>query len=775
MSGETTGNRKDYALDAYPIGSGGFADVHAAKQKSTGRRVAFKKLRDGVRHAKERFEREIAVMRQLSHANIMPLLDADENGQWYVMPLADDCLTNLVRGLDEASLEECFLQVAAGLAHAHDAGLVHRDVTPNNILRIRDLAGVRWVVADWGLVRRPPGETGDFATKGGLGTEGFAAPETWTVGHDVDRRADIYGLGRVIAWALTRHPPVPNVDLPAPGKWRALVAKMTAHERTARYEDLTAVVTQLNALRGSVSSGQLIALGPEVVAEGELIEVAGRDWSIDLHRLVIGNERALLRFSDTFDELSSHDRFVTFERDGEARALASAPRLARKGDGWSLRVTLGPRHERPHVDSIGSGISIDDLRTLRGRERLPQIFLIALSTARGELLGSPDWGSDLRQRFAELGDVELFERLVGLEAMRMASIPYADRDGSSATPLRCVDRIVSLKLSPGRDADHRRAHVVAEVNGIGRWEEDIEILVVSAPPAQTAHEVMGDLKASLLAKGTGRAASASAKPATAATRTPVASPFMAPVATLTSKAGMPVEPLLWLFSAKLVSHSPRTKTELHDALMGSLVEQDADFQRRTRWPRLLRLSEVQVESAAVGTLWRFAYRTGAANEAGDEQLMMYRDGSLSFQRAMFWDVEAPGLDFGALAFDCTVFMKFAGRYAAKLGASSLTIDLRVSTPRGAKELLAMFTTQPANAEQPDRVGRLRHPLTQTNVGTISLPAAKVNDTEVAQSAKRLLDGIANEFELESSAFSSGGPPFLAIDVNSLAALARGLR
>ncbi|MDB4981357.1 MAG: hypothetical protein JWM82_2109, partial [Myxococcales bacterium] len=84
MAGEMIGNRKDYALDAYPIGSGGFADVHLAKHKPSGQRVAFKKLRDGVRHAKERFEREIAVMRRLSHPNVMSLLDADKNGQWYV-------------------------------------------------------------------------------------------------------------------------------------------------------------------------------------------------------------------------------------------------------------------------------------------------------------------------------------------------------------------------------------------------------------------------------------------------------------------------------------------------------------------------------------------------------------------------------------------------------------------------------------------------------------------------------------------------------------------
>jgi len=145
-----------------------------------------------------------------------------------------------------------------------------------------------------------------------------------------------------------------------------------------------------------------------------------------------------------------------------------------------------------------------------------------------------------------------------------------------------------------------------------------------------------------------------------------------------------------------------------------------------------RLSDVQSESVAAGTLWRFAYRTGAANEAGDEQLMMHRDGNLSFQRAMFWDVEVPGLDFGALAFDCTVFMKFAGRYAAKLGADSLAIDLRVSTPRDAREVLAVFTTQPANAEQSDRSGRLRRALTQSNVSTVSVPSGDVTHADLAQ-------------------------------------------
>lgn len=508
-----TGNRKDYALDAYPIGSGGFADVHVAKHKPTGKRIAFKKLRDGIRHAKERFKREIEVMRHLSHPNIMPLLDADKNEQWYVMPLADDCLTNLVRALDEPALEECFLQVAAGLAHAHAAGFVHRDITPNNILRIRDHDGVRWVVADWGLVQRPPGETGDFVTKGGLGTEGFAAPETWTVGHDVDRRADIYSLGRVIAWALTRHPPVPNIDLPAPGKWRAVVAKMTAQDREARHDDLAAVSAELSELRESMgsTSRQLIALGSDVIGEGELIEAVGQNWSMEIDRFIVGDEQALLRLTDGFDQLRSHERHVTLERHGEGRLLTAPPRFTRKGAGWLVQATVAPRFERTHVDHIGEDISVDNDgfgRTLRGRERLPQIFMIALSTEPGELIGDPLWGSLVRRHFVELGDTPFFERAVALEAMRLASVPYVDDDGTSSTPLRCVERIVSVKLSPGRDVNSRRAHIVAEVNGLGRWEDDVDILVASDRPKYSIE----DMTAALLSSFSACAVAASTKP-----------------------------------------------------------------------------------------------------------------------------------------------------------------------------------------------------------------------------------------------------------------------
>ena len=634
---------------------------------------------------------------------------------------------------------------------------------------------MRWVVADWGLVRRPPGETGEFVTNVGLGTEGFAAPEVWMVAHDVDRRADVYSLGRVIAWALTRHPPVPNIDLPAPGRWRALVAKMTAHDREARHDGLAAVTVALSELQSSgSSSSQLIAFGPDVIAEGELIEIAGQSWSIDVDRLLVGDEHALLRLTDGFQQLQPHERHITLERQGEARLLDGPPRFTRKGAGWSVQATVASRFARTDVDQIDEDISLEDFgRTLRGRDRLPQIFLIALSTEKGELIGDPHWGSVIRRRFTEIGDAPLFERAVALEATRLASVPYTEDSGASSTPLRCVERIISLKLSPGKNAAHRRTRIVAEVRGFGRWEGAIDMRVASEPH-QTGDEATKDRKA-ILAELLGAARTPSAKPGwSTPVPVPVAHPFVAPIASLMSKAGTPVEPILWLFIAKLASHSSRTKTEQHAALMGSLVEQDGDFQRRTQWPRVLRLSDVQAESAAIGTMWRFAYRTGATNQAADEQLVMDRDGNLSFQRAMFWDVETPALDFGALAFDCIVIMKFAERYAAKIGAASVTIDLRVSTPRGAKELLAVFTTSGADAEQPGRSGRLRHPLPANNV-TVSLATGAANDAYLVQGAKRLLDGIANEFELESSAFGTREPPFLAINESSLAAVVRALR
>jgi serine/threonine-protein kinase len=143
-------------------------------------------------------------------------------------------------------------QVSRGLGYAHGEGYLHRDVSPGNILGYPEADGsVRWVVGDWGTVRRPLGETSATLTNRGegLGTAGFAAPETYDVdAHTVDERADVYSLGRVAAWLLTGRWPAPNRPLLPEGDLRGFVLECTDLDPARRPRSMAEMRTRLTEL-----------------------------------------------------------------------------------------------------------------------------------------------------------------------------------------------------------------------------------------------------------------------------------------------------------------------------------------------------------------------------------------------------------------------------------------------------------------------------------------------------------------------------------------------
>lgn len=127
---------------------------------------------------------------------------------------------------------------------------MHRDVTPPNIVRITHDGQARWVIADFGLVRRPRGLTTVVRTMVGseFGTAGFAAPEAWDDPHAMTAQADIYSLGRVVAWAVTGRLPAPNRTLlPDDGPWRTFVQRATQDEPTARPISMRALVALMDS------------------------------------------------------------------------------------------------------------------------------------------------------------------------------------------------------------------------------------------------------------------------------------------------------------------------------------------------------------------------------------------------------------------------------------------------------------------------------------------------------------------------------------------------
>lgn len=240
-----SGEKRHYRLQPKPIGSGGYAQVFAASHRPTGESVAFKRLLNTFGDAVDRMRREIDVMSQLAGtAGVMPILDADELHKWYVMPLADGDLKALREQLSDEELIKAAGETASGLQTAHERGLVHRDLTPTNILR---LTSGEWVIADWGVVRRPLGMTTRRLTEVDkpLGTDGFIAPEVLRDPHgNSSPGSDVYSFGQVFAFAVTGRWPLAGERRPPDGPWRSWV-RDAIQDDPARRASLPVLIDRL--------------------------------------------------------------------------------------------------------------------------------------------------------------------------------------------------------------------------------------------------------------------------------------------------------------------------------------------------------------------------------------------------------------------------------------------------------------------------------------------------------------------------------------------------
>ncbi|GAA2570788.1 hypothetical protein GCM10010304_06380 [Streptomyces roseoviolaceus] len=173
------GVRSDYRCAQLPVPDSGQADVFEARHKATGLTVALKKL-----HQKRPSERQVARMRREieigqfldNHPHAVPILDSGPDYTWFVMPWAENTAEGRLTALQDgpAELRALIDALASVLSKAHKSGWLHRDIKPSNILYLDG----RWVLADWGIVRRPRGLTTKIGRTGmSIGTAGFSAPE----------------------------------------------------------------------------------------------------------------------------------------------------------------------------------------------------------------------------------------------------------------------------------------------------------------------------------------------------------------------------------------------------------------------------------------------------------------------------------------------------------------------------------------------------------------------------------------------------------------------
>ena len=217
MVGETLSDR--YELQEL-VGTGGMSSVYKAHDRLLARTVALKVLHQqyaGDDGYVERFRREARAVAALSHPNIVTVIDRGEHGdrQFIVFEFVDgENLKQLVQRsgpLPVATALELGIQVARGLGFAHEQGLVHRDVKPQNVL-LNGNGEAK--VTDFGIARSLDVKHGMTQTGTVLGTSDYIAPEQ-AQGQTVDAHTDVYSLGVVMYELLTNEVPFPGENFVA--------------------------------------------------------------------------------------------------------------------------------------------------------------------------------------------------------------------------------------------------------------------------------------------------------------------------------------------------------------------------------------------------------------------------------------------------------------------------------------------------------------------------------------------------------------------------------
>src|SRR3954469_7481397 len=217
MVGDVLSDR--YELEEL-VGTGGMSSVFRAHDRLLDRKVALKVLHEQYMADAdyvERFRHEARAVAALSHPNIVTVIDRGEhNGRQFIVfeYVAGENLKQLISRRGPAPVTtaiELGIQIARALSFAHQQGLVHRDVKPQNVLLNGEGSAK---VTDFGIARSLDVQHGMTQTGTVLGTSDYIAPEQ-AQGQPVDEQTDVYSLGVVVYELLTSEVPFPGENFVA--------------------------------------------------------------------------------------------------------------------------------------------------------------------------------------------------------------------------------------------------------------------------------------------------------------------------------------------------------------------------------------------------------------------------------------------------------------------------------------------------------------------------------------------------------------------------------
>ena len=353
------------------LGSGGMGMVYLAKQLNIERRVALKTMQRGIESGHEfmeRFLREANVASQVSHPNLVSIYDfgqTEEGLLFIVMEYLDgETLADRMRRarLTLSQTIKIAIQLCAALTAAHGVGIVHRDLKPDNIFLLYMPGDEIFIkLLDFGIAKHMNShamtQTGQV-----FGTPDYMSPEQCRGKTNIDHRSDLYALGCILYELMSGRTPfhsesmlqvlfkhvseeVPALRLNVPTqektsleRFEAIVFKLLAKRRKARYHSAHALREDLEALLSDLEQGDLLQPAWSSIRD------SGED-QIDTARLGDGTQEELELMM--LDELQGADSEASEAEDDERATLPFVETQDELPPIKLLSVTALPHHGPP--------------------------------------------------------------------------------------------------------------------------------------------------------------------------------------------------------------------------------------------------------------------------------------------------------------------------------------------------------------------------------------------------------------------------------------------
>lgn len=221
------------------LGRGGMGSVLKVLDLSTNQEVALKYCLEADDSTKRRFAREVRIMSSIQNQHVMPVIDSnlDYTPPYFIMPIAENSIVaEIERELSEVDALNLFQNICLGVQVIHNSDASHRDLKPDNILRMHN---GNIVISDMGLAKFLSRDSTILTdTMVEVGTRAYSAPEQQIPGgsRDADERTDIFQLGKILYELLTGdHPALIDPTL-LPVGLRHIIGRATEQQPDMRYQ-----------------------------------------------------------------------------------------------------------------------------------------------------------------------------------------------------------------------------------------------------------------------------------------------------------------------------------------------------------------------------------------------------------------------------------------------------------------------------------------------------------------------------------------------------------